>query len=1368
MALRFNTFRAQRYLRSRFVEGAFLLASEAGDIELEILDQLREQIRLSLGDVAIADAWEVSKLSDTQILIKPGDAWFDGLPFSFRSGKDQLVSGAVVSLGTVPLGTSIADDATGLGKIITFGTVGSPNNSETTPTNLYRIVVTAREELITSVQDEFLQNANLTESTAQKVRLNFQINIVPDSIQTESPIPYRDESSTGTLGVTNFPGTGDSNAPNFVNKIVVTPSVGSGDELSRTNLTGSEIIDGRDLEIVFSNPVGANPIPNGLSEQAAFSNGRFIDSVGTTYHINQIFNDVVSGQVVIRLDLEFEQTVPVITNGSPYTLEKRRTFYTDDVNGIPQGRLNWSTATLDFSTSNGVVHESSVVDLRNSIQSQENYQFLVNTKFSLKATDGGTISYDNPNSLLTWTAPIALLNPHGTAMTVAAAAVPILDEGSLIYDLDIVSGGAIEKGTVAVNATTTGTTITLDPVSLSAVSLGNVFQDNGGIVHAITDIDDVANTITLATSVSNTGAGTIYLDSFAAGTAPLSPFKFCLATRKGAKAYIAGLELEDGESGQIGDGASQELLTFVGSTGDADDSPDYASNFYVTDGQSLVTAISALDAGLDALAASVGLISWKSPVADFASLPTVGNVDGDVRLTLDSRIAYTWDNANTVWIPISGSGSAANIVGGGNLSWNATSGELAFDASLFVETPGLTYADNEILVAQSPVTLTGSQVAHVSPNTTGGGPNLAITVSDLNAVPSGGVVVARRDGSNVLVGGTLLQDGETKRLGATLSEEVEDRLYAQKSSFFRSDNPVTWTGTDLQFTTDLVLEMLKDDGTVQAYTVLTADSPLALADGEYAILTVDRSNNAQTLSFTNTTTPAEVGFDSEVIIFGKRVDALGIGYLHLPLHKQVLSPGQTVRLGASGAGGAGGAFAFEETLKNRLQDSIFEALTPYIAEREQETLIDTVASTGVYDLVSARFKLTSIGDTLVSSNLLDSEAKSGLGKSELVVKWDDAAVDTGATYEMSRNGGNEWQAITMERVDASPTYRGIIEFAEEAANQTISEEATTNTTELITDTTSQRIAHEFTLTSPTILRSLDLFLTKTGTPLGDLEIQIIADDSSLPSTNPSDIEFTTLPLSIPDLSAGTITTDLGELSLNAGTYHIVLKPSAAYTAEYTNSAGANRIEFDINVGGLGLSTFDGAAWNNPGTGSSLRHTLEGISLDLRVRITSSIADALLEGFGAFYEENAGNLAIATTIDGITRVTFNAVADNPNVFTLPFLANPDLLVVHLLGSGQSFRYGDFALSGNSVEFPVDQFNNGGVEKVQTLVFDQLRGGAFDNSDVNAALQAANHLGSLDATIDRSVAGRGRLQRKPDATLIEVTVNDDNEIEIYEVT
>src|SRR5574338_1282551 len=113
--LRFNTFRSRRYLRSKFVEGKFLLASEATDLELEILDRLRESVQSQLGDVAIADAWQVQRLSTTQILIKPGEAWFKGLPFTMRSGKDQLVTGAILSIGTVPVGVTAADDSTGLG-----------------------------------------------------------------------------------------------------------------------------------------------------------------------------------------------------------------------------------------------------------------------------------------------------------------------------------------------------------------------------------------------------------------------------------------------------------------------------------------------------------------------------------------------------------------------------------------------------------------------------------------------------------------------------------------------------------------------------------------------------------------------------------------------------------------------------------------------------------------------------------------------------------------------------------------------------------------------------------------------------------------------------------------------------------------------------------------------------------------------------------------------------------------------------------------------------------------------------------------------------------------------------------------------------
>ena len=250
--LRFNTFRARRYLRTRFVEGNFLLASEASDLELEILDLLRTSVQSTMGNVAISDAWKVERLSDTTVLVKPGEAWLNGLPFIMRYGKDQKVSGAVLSLGSIPVGVTATDHPDGLGKVITF------NDSTTTPTNDYRFVVTALEELVTDVDDPFLKNANLTESTGQKVRLNYQLNIVPVSSQDNSPTPYRDENSSSGGPVTNYPDSGGTASPNYVNYIDVTPTAsGNGEQVNLTVLTGSEQIDGRDIEIVLRNAPGS-------------------------------------------------------------------------------------------------------------------------------------------------------------------------------------------------------------------------------------------------------------------------------------------------------------------------------------------------------------------------------------------------------------------------------------------------------------------------------------------------------------------------------------------------------------------------------------------------------------------------------------------------------------------------------------------------------------------------------------------------------------------------------------------------------------------------------------------------------------------------------------------------------------------------------------------------------------------------------------------------------------------------------------------------------------------------------------------------------------------------------------------------------
>lgn len=60
-------------------------------------------------------------------------------------------------------------------------------------------------------------------------------------------------------------------------------------------------------------------------------------------------------------------------------------------------------------------------------------------------------------------------------------------------------------------------------------------------------------------------------------------------------------------------------------------------------------------------AEKAGKAGWRSPVADFASLPTytasgpnLGNRDGDVRLALDTLTPYAWDAGTDAWNPIGG------------------------------------------------------------------------------------------------------------------------------------------------------------------------------------------------------------------------------------------------------------------------------------------------------------------------------------------------------------------------------------------------------------------------------------------------------------------------------------------------------------------------------------------------------------------------------------------------------------------------------------------------------------------------------------------------------------------------------------------
>jgi hypothetical protein len=466
--------------------------------------------------------------------------------------------------------------------------------------------------------------------------------------------------------------------------------------------------------------------------------------------------------------------------------------------------------------------------------------------------------------------------------------------------------------------------------------------------------------------------------------------------------------------------------------------------------------------------------------------------------------------------------------------------------------------------------------------------------------------------------------------------------------------------------------------------------------------------------------------------------------------------------GAGGGSGAGDASSIEETLKNRLLESPFEAVTPNVFEQNEDALIDG-ASTGAFSLVTNNFEFAAAAETMVSIQMLDAEflaSPEQVNSVELMMFWDLANIDTAATYEVSRNGGNEWQAITMTRIADTEVYQGIHEFADEAADQSIVSQATANLIAAqaaeLDASSKQEIGQLLTLANATEIREVDLNFAINGSPSGNIFVSVYDDSAGDPGTLLSQ----TAAIPVSGLSDGSNTINLGRIVVAAGTYHVVVSTDAAYKSAFVTATTS--LELRGNAAGTDAETYNGTAW--AAAAFDIAHDLKGIELDLRVRVTSSAA-ANLEGYGIFYDQDQAG--IVTGIKEREVFQFKAVADNDNEFVLTkFVPEPDLLSVYYIEAGQVFKYPAFSVEGQTIVFAVNQFNNGGVEADVTLVFDQTRGGAFDNSDLNALLLADNHLGSPDASTDKSVAGRGIYLRRPDGTLRELRINDLDQIEILD--
>lgn len=446
-------------------------------------------------------------------------------------------------------------------------------------------------------------------------------------------------------------------------------------------------------------------------------------------------------------------------------------------------------------------------------------------------------------------------------------------------------------------------------------------------------------------------------------------------------------------------------------------------------------------------------------------------------------------------------------------------------------------------------------------------------------------------------------------------------------------------------------------------------------------------------------------------------------------------------------------------LENYFDDNLFDLIAPVIFDVDASTAVDN-SSTGSY--LKRQFKFSNSSETFVSVNLADPDEflknTDPISELELVAVWDVDSVDTAATYHVSRNGGNEWQAVTMERVGLTDSYIGKHTFSIEAVDQTLLSQATNNTTKDLDATNQQIISQPIVVASGSKLfvKELIIGLTKTGSPSGNIFVSICADNSGDPSTTLVE----TNAISVSNIVTGDNTVNVPDTYLTEGTYHIKIRTDSSYKGSYSN--GVTSLAVQVNSSGATpyLKTYNGSVWSVSST-DNMKYSVKGFSVDLRVKITSSVGSKLLDAIGVSYSKSVGGAV--TGIQSKQSFVFSGDTDETEFTVTRFAVNPETLKIYRRDTGAVYLHGLWALDGNKVIFPSGQFLDAG--KTITLIFEQFEGSGFDNSEQNGLLLASNNLGSTDASIDKSVAGRGIFLRRPDGTLVELTIDNNNNINVF---
>lgn len=718
-----------------------------------------------------------------------------------------------------------------------------------------------------------------------------------------------------------------------------------------------------------------------------------------------------------------------------------------------------------------------------------------------------------------------------------------------------------------------------------------------------------------------------------------------------------------------------------------------------------------------------------------------------------------------------------------------------FTRPIYVEQPRLSYADNKLPVSEGPFVLpTPDHVAYVDRlNASIGGPELTLAVGLITDTRDGQLIVARRDGLEVLFNNTRIAANKVGRIGigtppdldvgVTFQQDLRERLnrsYLEwltpniialhgatridgsstgavdvENAKYDMDGPPPFSPiiqpgesqpsvNQVQVTggpTKVIGQTFVPPTSFKLASIQVRLRQVGSPTGNFKLRiwgTTAGAPNASSLIAESapvdaTTFDTSLAGDYVTFIFNDEILTGGVAYA-IGFDIIDLGAGQLQLAGSSSNPYAPGDIYFAST-----------SAGPWTQQTGNDLYFNIQGSTldGEFLLSTQQYGAQFLADQQDNRQI------------ELQALW--SMVDAAADYRVSQDGGSTYEDVVMERVGESQLFRGVKVLATPAGSvQSTYAVANASATAELNATTRRSYA----IKQPAIpagtkkkIVSGNVYVTRGGTaPDGDLVIKLVADNGGVPGTTILGQNSSVIPLSSLPAGDSVISFSIPAI-LTAQTYWLVIETTAAYKATF--SAGVKTVFLRVDNTSPSYAEgdsyqFDGTTWTAH-AGNQAVFSLSGFNYDLRVKIVSS-KPCSLKGYGIFYGElSPQNLEAEQSIQ---RIDVDGGLNTTEFTITKFIPDPMKLRVYDVSTGQVYRWPAFAVDGRKVVFASNQFFSPGNTII--LLFDQSEQGSVDNSDRNAALLAANRLGSTDETMDMSVAGEGPLLRASNGQLVETSV------------